>query len=216
MSKVGILGGSFDPIHNEHINFAKKTQKLLNLDKIYFSISLNPPHKTCKTPFFHRYTMLNLAINRYEKFFPLAMELESENLKYTINLLKAFSEKYKIPKDNIFFLAGGDSLKEIDTWREYERLLKNYRFVFVIRKNIPITKETKKIMKKFDIIDLRGEKNIKKEIERYRSILIDINLKDISSTKIRNMLKSNLDVRDYIPFDTFKYIKKNGVYGRKN
>ncbi len=217
MSKIAIFGGTFNPIHNEHINLCLKSIKYFGFCKVFFSISVNPPHKESDTSFIHRYTMVNLAINRYKNFFPLTIEYEYEETKYTIELLKRFTELYNIKRENLFFLAGGDSLKMIKTWKNYEELLKNFRFIFVSRKSVNLNDEAKRIMKKFDIFDGRNERKSKYEkfLEKHHSLLVDFNLKDISSTNIRNMLKSNMDLSGFLPYDVLKYIRKNGVYEKK-
>ena len=214
MSYIAIFGGTFNPIHSEHLKLAQKALKYFELDKIFFSVSVNPPHKKSDVSFIHRYTMVNLAINRYENFLPLTLEYEYKEARFTIELLKIFLKLFNVEKENLFFLAGGDSLKMIKTWKNYRELISNFRFIFVSRKLVELSEEIKELLDKFDIFDLRKirKSRYKQFIDNHNSFLVDFDLQDISSTSIRNMLKSNRNLDGVIPFDVLKYIRKNGIY----
>ena len=118
--RIGILGGTFDPVHNGHIYLAKKVCQRLKLSKIIFIPAYIPPHKkgTKVTQARHRHNMLKLAI-RGNKIFKISdMEIKRKGRSYSVQTLRQLRKRYG-QKAEIFFITGSDSLQELDKWKTY-------------------------------------------------------------------------------------------------
>ena len=224
---IGVFGGTFNPIHRGHLHIAKNVQSLFELSRVYFVVSPAPPHKRAEEliPFAHRYAMTSLAVEKEISFIPSLAEMEPEPSPYTIDTLDKLA---RIEKQNrLFFIAGGDSLLEIASWHEGERLLAEYNFIFVVRPwDEPINAEKCLPAGAFRRTrDLTGleRKQAKKKIarepkEENRIYIVDAKAPDISSTKIRALVAAtggDRAVRRMLPPAVHGYIKKLRLYGGK-
>jgi nicotinate-nucleotide adenylyltransferase len=190
--KIGILGGTFDPIHLGHLVLAEQVREKLNLDQVIFIPSAIPPHKTKQklSPAKDRFQMTNLALEGNPKFSVSDMELKREGLSYTIDTLKMLKRKYQNSK--IYFLTGSDVLDEIRTWKDPEQI---YRMVQVVIATRP----------GFDSFD--PDNHFAK-----KSIIVPITGVDISSTRIREMARKGKSIRYLVPAKVGEYIKKKNLY----
>ena len=123
MSKIGIMGGTFDPIHNGHIVLGKQALKEYNLDKIWFMPTGHPPHKKDHkvTDASYRFQMVKLAIEGQEEFVCSDFELLLGGTTYTAKTLFLLHEKF--PEHTFYFIIGADSLFEIEKWYEPKKVL---------------------------------------------------------------------------------------------
>ena len=130
---ICLFGGTFDPIHNAHLQIADEAQKHFALDQVLFVPAANPPHKdgTHLTPFEDRFQMVQLACEPYPKFFASRLE-EGKKRSYTIDTLERFRPQLK-PGDELFFLIGADAFDELKTWKRWQDVLKLTRFIVVSR-----------------------------------------------------------------------------------
>ena len=190
--KIGILGGTFDPIHLGHLVLAEQVREKLKLDRVIFIPSASPPHKTNRklSSAKDRFRMTVLALEGNPKFSISDMELKREGLSYTVDTLRTLKKTYR--NSEIFFLTGSDVLDEIDTWKDPEQIYKLVKVVIAIRPG-------------FDDFD-------PKEYYARKGIIIPITGVDISSTKIRNMVKSRKSIRYLVPAKVEEYIKKKKLY----
>ncbi|MBE6114460.1 MAG: nicotinate (nicotinamide) nucleotide adenylyltransferase [Erysipelotrichaceae bacterium] len=137
MSRVGILGGSFDPIHKGHIHIAKLVKEQLNLDKILLIPNKVSPFKTSTPPvdFEHRYKMCQIACSEYPDFEVSDIENTLSEPSYTIHTIQALKQK---SEDEYYFIVGSDQAKKLKEWRDIDELCKLVTFVVVDRdgKNI--------------------------------------------------------------------------------
>jgi nicotinate-nucleotide adenylyltransferase len=186
--KIGILGGTFDPVHNGHLHLAKKACEKLRLDKIIFIPTYLPPHKKGAqvTPAKHRYAMLRLAIAGHKKFQLSDMEIRRKGRSYTVDTLKALRKQYGA-KTELFFITGSDSLKELNKWKNLPEIFTLCRFVVVERPGFKVTKK------------LAG------------FILLRVGAKNISSTEIREKISSS-SLKSAIPADIRGYIDTHKLY----
>lgn len=138
---IGMLGGTFDPIHHGHLAVARAAAERCKLGKILFVPTDIPPHKQKQpiTDFIHRYAMLTLALQGEKKFFPSLLEAPREKyptgehrVHYTIDTVHRFKASLA-PSDKLFFIIGIDAFREITTWREPEALLRECEFIVVSR-----------------------------------------------------------------------------------
>jgi len=192
--KIGILGGTFDPIHLGHLVLAEQVKEKLRLDQVIFIPSANPPHKTKRklSPAKDRFRMTKLALKNNPGFSISDIEVKRKGLSYTVDTLRELKNLF--PDQKIFFLTGSDVLNEIQTWKDPEQIYKLVKVVIAIR---PC----------FDIFDF----------ENYfakKSIIVPINGVKISSTQIREKIRRGQSIRYLVPAKVEEYIKKKNLYRR--
>ena len=123
--KTGILGGTFDPIHQGHLALARAAKKQYRLDKILFIPALIPPHKTGRrdmTPAPYRYRMVEMAISNEPDFEVSDIEFNRPEISYTVETLRDLKKRH--PKDEFFLITGSDTAAEIPGWREPEEIFR--------------------------------------------------------------------------------------------
>lgn len=136
MARIGIMGGTFNPIHNGHIKLADTAYKELKLDKVWFMPSKIPPHKENSkiVDEKHRVKMINLAIKDYDYFELSELELKREGITYTSQTLEYLRDKY--PNDEFFFILGADSICNIESWNRPSVLFKLTHFIVACRDDV--------------------------------------------------------------------------------
>lgn len=200
MSKIGLFGGTYDPIHKGHIKIAEIVLDKMKLDKIIFIPAGDPPHKQDKkvTEKSDRLNMVRLA-TEYNKAFSVSdYEINKKARSYSFDLINHFKSVYK--EDELYFIIGGDSLYNIPTWYRYEELLGLCNFVVISRPDV----------KKKNLLDKFSGKE-----KPPRLFFIDDVSIPISSTEIRKKLKNSEDIKDYVSEPVFNYITTNELYNRK-
>lgn len=191
MGKIAIFGGSFDPVHNAHIQMAHLSLQIKDLKKIIFTPAFSPPHKNkVLTPHIHRIEMLKTASADLEKTEINLYEIEKSGVVYSYQTLDYFQSIYH--SDEIFMLIGSDSLKSLKTWAKIDYIASKYNFIVV----------------------KRGNDEIGQDLEFLSRCLIVKEAADgISSTQIRNLILSGKDASPFLNKDVYKYIKENKLYG---
>lgn len=194
MIKVGIFGGSFNPVHCGHINMAKGAADLLKLDKVLVMPTANSPHReTAATPFEDRMEMCRLAFADDKRFEISDFEKKLGGKNYTILTLRALKEVY--PKDTMFYLLiGGDMLFYFKKWYRYESILKECTVVAAARENS-------------EYIDLMEFAN---ELGRVK--VLNLPVVEASSTEVRERLSRGESTEGLIPQPVAEYIKEKGLY----
>ena len=194
MSKVGILGGSFDPIHNGHVILAEKTAKELKLAETLIIPAAEPPHKKgCTASFAHRFRMAELAFEGKTGFAVSDIEKKLGGKSFTINTVRALKEIY--PKKTEFYLIiGGDQLFTIEQWFRFEALLKECHVTAVTRGSISYT----------DMAEYANELGHIK--------VLNTEIPDISSAEIREKLTKGEDIHGLVPGAVIDYIEAEGLY----
>lgn len=198
--KIGILGGTFDPIHLAHISIASAAYKKYKLEKVLVMPSNSPPHKNNSTisNASIRSDMIKLAIKDKKEFEFSDFELKRSGIIYTAETLSLL--KAENPNDIYYFILGADSLKSIDTWYKPEIIFKNAKVVVADR---PTN------LSKTELLDM-----ITKIEAKYKTVINKMNLipGDISSSKIKECIKKNKDVSSYLDPLVYSYIKENNLY----
>lgn len=199
MIKKAIFGGTFDPIHIGHLYIAYQALYKLNLDKIIFVPSGNPPHKRERviTDSELRYQMIREAIKDEEKFELSHYEIEKRGLSYTHETIAHFKNSEK--NTEWYFITGVDCLMEIETWKNVKNILSNCKFIVFNRPGYEICD----ILKWKDFVQNKYEENIE---------FLNIPLLDISSTRIKNMIKKGQEVYYLLPKGVDAYIRHKGLY----
>lgn len=217
--RIGILGGTFDPIHKGHIEPAKEVFNQLGLDKIFVIPAHKPPHKEgTNASTTHRVKMAELICNK-EQYFELdTREVERSTLSYTIDTINEINAEY--PKSELFFIMGMDSLQSFTRWHLWESILSQCNLVVNTRPGYDLSNintETKKLLAKHQalISDLQSPfKNISEKITG--SIFLHNSEKiDISSTEIREHLSNKITCTKWLTNDIIQYITKHKLYNQR-
>ena len=212
MKRIAFYGGSFDPPHDGHLTIARKLIDLFTLDEFVFIPAFHAPHKKNKKPTsaFHRFAMLTLATSDKPKMRVSKIELDAPEKPYTYETQTKLKRRFA--DTEIFFVIGADSWAEIDTWREWERVLTLTNIIVVTRpgSEIAFAHITEKIEKR--IIDLRKENEGQKTKDQQIYITDAVNL-DISSTEIRRKIRASENHWDkLVPRAVANYIEKYEIY----
>lgn len=195
--KIGLMGGTFDPIHNMHIALAKSAAAECGLDRVIFMTAGNTPHKSGVTDAAARYEMTRLAVEDIPEFSASDYEVNLTGYSYSVNTLKYLKGKY--PDDEICFIIGEDSLSYIESWYRPEEIARLCTLLVY-----PRTSE-KTLLTLAD----RVRKRLGAKI-----VCINAPVLDISSTEIRERLKAGGDVSDMVCERVLKYINENNLYKR--
>lgn len=192
--KIGILGGTFNPIHNGHLELAKAAYEQYSLDKVLIMVSPNPPHKAGQeiVPVSHRNNMVRLAIKPYDYFEFSDFEQKRDGYIYTAETLTLLKKEF--PMNDYYFIVGGDSLENIEKWYHPEIVLANCVLLAAGRDelfNEALSQRIDEINKKFNA--------------------------DVRMVKLRRIDVSSTDIRagsfDNVPEAVLNYIKENRLYG---
>ncbi|HSK70915.1 MAG TPA: nicotinate-nucleotide adenylyltransferase [Pyrinomonadaceae bacterium] len=213
MKKIAFYGGSFDPIHCGHLTIAREITDLFELDEFWFIPAFRAPHKMDKkvTSPFCRYAMLALATNHEPKIKISTIELNAPEKPFTFETQTKL--KTELPDAEIFFVIGADSWTEINTWREWEKVLILTNIIVVSRPGYPIGFNHIPEEIKNRIIDLRKEKGKRKKEKGKNIFITDAVYLDISATEIRRKIQENESGwRESVPSEVGSYIEKYELY----
>ena len=198
MKKYGIFGGTFNPIHYGHLLICEYLKEELDLDKIIFIPTGNPPHKDLDVSAEHRYDMVKLAIESNPGFEISDIETKRVKLSYTVDTVRELKKVYK--EEKLFFLIGLDTLFQLKTWKKIEELSKEIEFVVALRP------------KYIDIEEINRELKFLRENYGTKVEIIHTPLYEISSTELRERIKEEKSVKYLIPEEVVNYIKESGFY----
>lgn len=197
MKKIGLMGGTFDPIHSAHIEIAKCAREQYDLDEVIFMTSGNPPHKKGQnvTDAKTRLEMVRLAIDGMDGCTASDYEVNKTDYSYSVNTLKWMHGAY--PDAEIYFLIGEDSLDYIDKWYHPQEILDLCTVLVYPRISMETLKRT--LIEKQSVLggDIR---------------VIDAPVYGVSSTQIRNVIKSGADASELLDGRVYEYIKRNNLY----
>lgn len=222
--RLGVLGGTFNPIHLGHLHIARSVQKIFSLSEVRFVVAATPPHKSPKNliALNHRYAMVSLATAEEPLFVPSLMELERQASPYSVDTMRKITRSVGRDRGEIYFIAGGDSLCDVKSWRESEKLLTFYNFIFALRPGSDVGNFKDYLPEKSwsrvcdctgpDRIQLRRKINEEKS-GRNRIFIVDVDAPDISATRIRTLAASGKNFRSSVPGPVCSYIKKLKLYG---
>lgn len=197
--KIGIMGGTFNPIHLGHLILSEYIRDEIGLDRVIFIPTGQAPHKDNSkiADGLHRKAMTELSIEDNSYFFLSNIELERKEKSYTIDTIKELKEQYK--DDTLIMIIGTDSLMSIESWKDSSKLLKQIDFIVADR----ISREKK------DIIEEIKRLNLKYNID---IIHVDIPLLEVSSTEIRDRVRKNKSIKYLVKENVYKYILENNLY----
>jgi nicotinate-nucleotide adenylyltransferase len=212
--KIGLFGGTFNPVHFGHLRAAEEIRESFSLDKIIF-IPLNlPPHKNINDVIssHHRFTMLENATKENSTFSVSKIEMERSGKSYSIETIKYFLENFNPPPE-LFFILGVDAFLDITTWEKYDKLFYLCNFIVMSRsgyQEVPLEKILPEdISRDFTYLEnMNSYIHVSKHAVHYTKI----SLLDISSTKIRSNIKSGKSIKYLLSGVAEDYIKQNKLY----
>ena len=189
MKKIGIFGGTFDPIHIGHLIIAQEVSRLLKLSKVIFVPAFIPPHKKRSNPTSanDRYKMVQMAIRNNAKFEASTIEIKRRGKSYSVDTLRKLRKKFG-SKASLFFIIGSDMVKDLKSWKELDSINKIVKFIAVKRSGYPVV-------------------NLPKNIDR-----VNVPQVDVSSTQIRRLIKNGHSINFLVPDVVRKYISDKYLY----
>lgn len=198
--KIGILGGTFDPIHNGHLMLGEYAYRQFDLDLIWFMPNGNPPHKSndsIESQTKNRVEMVKRAISGTEYFSLQPYEVENKEVHYSYKTMEYLKKSY--PEHEFYFIIGADSLFSIEKWVHPEILLKKCAILAAYRDE----KGTEEMLAQIAYLNQKYQADIR---------LLNTPNVDISSSEIREMLKDGQSIQELVPDTVYAYIEENHLY----
>jgi nicotinate-nucleotide adenylyltransferase len=200
---LGVLGGTFDPIHNGHLAAAEAAERALTLDRIVLVPSRIPPHRQdpVGAGSEHRLAMAELAARERPRWSTSRIEIDREGASYTYDTLAGLREQF--PGTQIFFILGADAFAEIATWSRYPAVLDLANFVVVSRPGITLDSLCERVPSAFGV----------RPSAKTRVILVEATTPDVSSTEIRRRVRAGETLAGLVPNPVADYIRTHRLYG---
>ncbi|HKW86498.1 MAG TPA: nicotinate-nucleotide adenylyltransferase [Nitrospiraceae bacterium] len=220
--RIGLFGGTFNPIHRCHLAIAAQTRNRLSLDRVVFIPSGDPPHKPSESlvPAKHRFEMVGRAIEP-DPFFAISdVEVRQAAKSYSIDTVRTLQKQYG-PAAELFFIIGLDAFQELPSWKQAPDLLRSCHFVVVSRPGVeflslcdmPLLPTIGRAS--LAALDARQQDRLDIAIPNGTGLtLLRLPPCDISASEIRHRLKNRLSLSDLLPAPVESYIIQHGLYSR--
>lgn len=213
--KIGLFGGTFNPIHLGHLRGAEEIREAFCLDEVIFIPSAIPPHKAMEEIIEakHRLEMVKLAIASNPCFSISDIELSRPGKSYSIDTLRYFCRGNQ---DTFYFILGGDAFVEIETWKDFQSLFTLCPFIIMARpgfEKTPLVSQLPRSLAPSFQYDLETKAWVHQSGNHL--FFKEISFLDISSTKVRELIERGESVRYLVPPETEVYIHQNGLYRKK-
>jgi nicotinate-nucleotide adenylyltransferase len=198
--RLGIFGGTFDPVHYGHLLLAECCREQCELDEVWFLPTASPPHKRQRelTPAPLRIEMLELAIGGYEPFSVCRLEVQRGGLSYTVDTLGEINQQR--PDAELFFLLGGDSWHDLPSWKQPERICQLATLVIVRRPPLPAIELAAVGQAAF--VGAQGRP----------PVIVEMPQIDLASREMRQRVARGQSIRYRTPRAVEKYIETHGLY----
>lgn len=218
--KLGLLGGSFNPIHRCHLSIAHSAQQLLQLDRILFVPTGDPPHKQSGTlaAARHRYRMVQLAIQDRPGFALTDLEIRRPGKSYSIDTVRAIQQEYG-PATTIFFIIGLDAFLDLPSWKDAETLLASCHFVVISRPSVSF--RTLASIPLFHSVpedsvialDMARQERADVALANGRTLtFLRLPPCEVSASEIRKRLQEGSPLANLLPPPVESYILREGLY----
>lgn len=210
IQKTGILGGTFDPVHNGHLALAEAAGKLCDLSEVILLPAAVPPHKQNKriTDFKDRVAMLEAAVKKSPGFHVSAIEELLPSPSYSIDTVR-YLKIHSVGKVEFYFITGADAFLDILSWKEYRELLASCNFIVYTRKG----SKAKTLQHLFKQLGYRPEEGCWYNKKSRKSIFTSSSvLPQISSSEIRERIAGGKNVSKLIPVEVAEYISYKQLY----
>ncbi|MEK6201012.1 MAG: nicotinate-nucleotide adenylyltransferase [Desulfobulbaceae bacterium] len=213
VERIGLLGGTFDPVHKGHLQMAEIAKGVCDLQEVRFIPAAVPPHKHCNVvaSFNHRATMIQLALAGSPDFSLSTIEASLPEPSYTIDTLKYYYANTVVGTE-LFFIIGADAFLDITTWKSYREVLQVASFVVVARAGCTVSEVTDLIQRlgyeSGELPHIWNHPGLQKKI-----FFPSISLVDISSSRIRQSIKAaDAVIESLLPAAVLEYIQTHGLY----
>ncbi len=209
--KIGILGGTFDPVHSSHLELAEAAQSEFSLDKVLFIPAAVPPHKitTRVTPFKHRVRMVEIACELYGSFECSSIEGEMAKPSYTIDTIKSLLSGMG-QKNRLYFIIGSDAFLDILTWKSYGEILRLVSLLVSRRRGV----DESRLSDLARVLEYNSaDRSVWTGKTGYKDIcFLGQSPSYLSSTMVKKFIDDDLMMKKIIPDRVAEYIKKNKLY----
>jgi nicotinate-nucleotide adenylyltransferase len=197
MNRIGLMGGTFDPVHHGHLSIASQALHEWNLDRVIFIPAKSPPHKRGRavTDAEHRYLMVELAIAGHPGFFGSRLELERAGDSFTVDTLRHFNERGCDP-DRLFFIVGADSVLELLTWHRHDEVIRRCTLLAAARPGFDLGKMDQQLPAAY----------------RERIRVLHAPGLEVSGSELRERVRRGQPVRYLVPEPVDAYIAKHRLY----
>ena len=201
--RIGILGGSFDPIHLAHLVMADSCLDLANLDQVHFVVAASPPHKQDRSlaPAEHRLAMARLAIRGNPRLVVDDREMMRSGPSWTIDTIRELLAE-RPPEDRLYWIIGADSLPELVLWRDFEELLDLVGFITAVRPGHGVEPALAELEPRLG----------RERVRKLAAGVIHMPLMEISSTDIRQRIRTGRSIRYMVTAPVADHIKRQGLY----
>jgi nicotinate-nucleotide adenylyltransferase len=218
--RIGLLGGTFDPVHNGHLAVAKHVQQVLGLDSIWFIPAALPPHKAVHadgrdiSSFSHRLAMLEKVTAGKKSYIVSDIEAKRSAPSYSIDTINILIPQVG-KKADLFFIIGADAFLEIDTWKRHEELPTLVSFVIITRPGYPPDKVGEVISHNFTGYEYKPSHYTWSSPHNKGSFILQhMEPVPVSSTEIREKVRMGENITGLVPQPVESYIKKKGLYSK--
>ena len=211
LRRVGIYGGTFDPVHNGHLEVARRVLELFELDEVIFVPACVPPHKRNAniTSAFHRFAMVALATEADQRLLVSTIELDAPDRPYAVDTV----ERMQVETRRLFFIIGADSWAEITTWYEWRRLIAMCDLIVATRPGYVVESQVD------TFVDVRGQERraiaeLTANETKPRVFLTDGAMVEVAATEIRATVRAGdfAKLKTSVPPSVAAYIEKHGLY----
>jgi len=221
LKKIGLIGGTFDPVHNGHLYLAEQAQDIFDLEKVIFIPAFRSPHKlaiqpeSCK----HRLAMLALALENRPTFSMNKIEIEKQAVSFTIDTLKALKSEYSDWK--LFLILGADAFQAIHTWKQSAQLFDFCNILVGTRpgSEFKVSESVKNKLSLTEKVTIGPSPNFGKESVTFKNtkngtqvVFFQISPINISSKDIRRRISQKKEIKNLLPPSVDHYIIKNQLY----
>ena len=216
LGRTGVLGGTFDPVHEGHIAAAEAARRALALDQVLFVPSHRPPHRAVqpRASAFHRFAMISLAVGAHPGFLASDLELHRPGPSYTADTLRRLHEA-GFDASQLFFILGTDAFAEIATWRDYPAVLDLAHFVVVARPGqaLGLMKEQVSDLVARMRLVADGAHDVA-EGSPCAVFLVNAGTPDVSSTEVRERAAKGASLAGLVAPDVERHIARHRLYHR--
>ena len=215
--RLGIFGGTFDPIHLAHLRCAEEAREALSLDQVLFIPSASPPHKGgAVASGADRLAMVRRAIAGHASFRASSIELERSGRSYSIDTLRALRERFPEPTKFVFLL-GLDAFREIGTWKQYADLFSLADFAVLSRppRRNPSPRSLLPVAARRQFCYAASERMLV-HTSGNRIVFLDVTPLDISASDIRQRVRRGNSIRYLVPSSVERYLDRHQLYRRGN